>query len=112
MTGRADPESIALLEKAANLGDTRAPRALGVSLLQKGDPDGVRLLEQVASDRDDPVAWFALGKVFHEGRIVPADGAVSRKWLGMAAAKGHSESQRLLKVLDKAEAKANAAGAH
>ena len=95
--------------KAADLGDIRATRDQGMLLLEKGDPDGVGLLEQVASQHEDLSTWFTLGQVFHYGTIVPTDGAASRKWLSMAAAKGHSESQQLLKALDEeAEARANA----
>ena len=94
-----------LIERAAMSGNVpQAPYLFGIFLMHKDggeDYATARLwFERAAkSESPDPNAMWALGMIHKEGAGVPKNTSEARKWLKMAADRGHKEAPKDLATL-------------
>ena len=97
-------ESLALLRKLAEAGDSRAAAELGRALVEgrgvPADPEqGRKWLEAAAKD-GWVTALYSLGVVYDKGLGVPRDPEAARKWFALAADQRDPQAQLNLGVYE------------
>lgn len=93
---------LALDELRGHAQDGRAEiqRALGIALLARTDPEGLRWLEQ-AAQRGDRDAAFLLGNAYLQGIRLQRDYAASWRWFKQAAEAGHASAAYYLGIMSR-----------
>ena len=93
---RWNPDSVLWYQKAADQGDARSMRALGMIYATKERPEQAAEWFRKAAELGDFAAQRDLGYLYLKGKGVEKDLTEAREWLEKAAAQGDSYAQELL----------------
>lgn len=96
---RWNPDSVLWYQKAADQGDARSMRALGMFYAMNERPEQAAEWFRKAAELDDFAAQRNLGYLYHKGKGVKPDKAEAEKWLEKAAAQGDAYAEDLLKEI-------------
>ncbi len=93
---RWNPDSVLWYQKAADQGDARSMRALGMFYATSERPEMAAEWFRKAAELGDFAAQRNLGYLYLKGKGMKKDKAEARKWLEKAVAQGDSYAQELL----------------
>lgn len=98
---RWNPDSVLWYQKAADQGDARSMRALGMIYATSERPEMAEEWFRKAAELGDFAAQRNLGYLYIKGEGVEKDKTEARKWLEKAAAQGDAYAEDLLKEISR-----------
>lgn len=96
---RWNPDSVLWYQKAADQGDARSMRSLGMIYATSERPEMAAEWFRKAAELGDFAAQRNLGYLYLKGKGVKQDKAEAEKWLEKAAAQGDAYAADLLKEM-------------